>query len=365
MSRALLLPLAAAALLSAAPASHAQATTLQGLGVPGGGGAGAFQRSWEDLSPPTLGQTAPLGVAVQPGNPDWIVVNTSLEGICYSGNGGQTWHNNRLDFDLQPGRPSWWVTDVAFRPSAPHEMVAVTMSGAFWSTDAGVHWYETSGQRPEDALEVRAHPLDDAAAAAAGLDGNLWVYDWNTRTWPHRRPVDLSSSLLSIDFNVEQPAWLYIAHQNSPLWVSDDLGQTFRKYNRGLPAFTRLVRSDPQYGSWAHAASAGDLYHTTDGPYGANGGSWVKVGAGLPGTDILSLIYHPTHPELMFAGLVDHGVYFSIDRGLHWRPVGTQGMNHLTVVDLEISPDDPGHLYVASHGGSSTEGGVYRLRIRP
>ncbi len=363
MSPKHLLPLAAALLTGAA--LPAQAVSTQGLGTPGGGGAGAFARTWEDLSPPILSQTSPLGVAVQPGNPDWIVVNTSLQGIAYSGDGGHSWHHNYLDFYIDNQTPSWWVNDVAFRPSAPNEAVAVTMSGAYWSTDGGVHWFKTAGQRPEGSFEVRAHPLDDAVAVAAGQSGKLWVYDWNTRTWPHSRPVDLSSTLLSVDFDLNNPAWLYVAHQNNPLWVTDDLGVTMRKYNRGLPAFTRLVRSDPELASYAHATSGGDLYRTTDGPTGASGGSWQQRGLGLPGTDILSLIHHPTRPELMFAGLVDHGVYFSLDRGASWRPVGIQGMSHTTVVDLEISWDDPQHLYAACHGGLATEGGVYRLRIRP
>jgi hypothetical protein len=169
--------------------------------------------------------------------------------------------------------------------------------------------------------------------------------------------------LLGLDFDTN--GWLYLAHSTSPLYTTPDLGLTYRRFGRGLPTLVPAhdVVCDPQIPGRAHVVSDKKLYVTDDGPDGASGGTWNETGVGLPDVDILSLIHHPAHPDIMFAGTVDHGVFISLDRGLTWRSMGLNGMTHTSAVDLAVSEDDPEYLYAACHSGGPGSGGLFRIRI--
>jgi hypothetical protein len=358
----LLLP---SALISVAltAAISAQNVSTQNVAPPSGGSAGGVGMIWQDVSPAALAQTSPLSVAVQPNNGNRIVVTTPFEGIHYSGNGGQTWHHNYLDFYIDDWTPSWWVNEVVYRPTAPNEMVAITMSGTYWSDDNGAHWYSTAGQRPEGSLDLAAN-TNGTAAAAADMFGNLWIYDWNTRTWPSSFNVGGATILTSVDFDSD--GWLYVGGDCNPaVWTTPDLGATWHKFGRNLPGDVHDVLCDPEISGRSHIISNKQLYVTNDGPSGGINASWAPSGMGLPATDILSLIHHPTRPQIMFAGTLQDGVYISQNRGANWKPIGTTGMSHTAVVGMSICADDPQWLYAACHSNSAAAGAIYRLRLQP
>lgn len=349
-------------LLLSAPAVSQQ-FTFDGAGCEPGHFGFTSGLSWEDITPVQMAGNGPLSVTTQPGNPDRIVVSSALEGVYVTSNGGHNWHHNYLDFDTGPYYPSWWVNDVIFRPTAPNEALAMTMSGTFWSDDGGLHWFATNGQRPEGSIQAVSSD-DGTVAVAGGIFGDIWVYDWNSRTWTQRNSNSTTYLVTGVDLDLNGE--LYITHDTSPVLTSPDYGLTTYRFGNGLPQFTAAHDPvcDPQIPERAMLVSDNRLWVTNEGPNYQGGGRWHETGLGLPGTDILSLIHHPTWPNVMFAGLVDHGVYVSIDRGYSWHPLGTDGMHHTSVVDLSISEDDPSWLIAASHSGASTDGGVYRLRLR-
>jgi hypothetical protein len=315
---------------------------------------------WEEISPSWLTQTSPLQVAVQPGNPSCIIVTSPWQAVMVTQDGGLTWSNPYNDFVYDPAYPTWWVSDVAFNPAAPNQVVAVTLAGAYWSDDSGRNWYRCADPTAGACNFLALSP--NGTAVAGGLFGDLFVYDWVSRTWPMENEISDGTMLTQLSFDAGDPSWLHIANEGDIFWTTPDLGVTLSKNGRNLPDNTWAVVCDPEIPGRAHATVGPDLYLTTTGPVG---GTWVASGTGLPGTRIMSLIHHPRHPNVMFAGTIDTGVFCSPDRGTTWHPVGLRGMNHGTVVDLAISPDDPRYLYATCHAGSSSEGGFYRLRIRP
>jgi hypothetical protein len=347
--------LAAAALTCAATA---QAPSVQNQTPPSGGNAGGFGMVWEDVSPPTLASTSPTSINAQPGGIQNLIVGTAFEGICRSSNQGMSWSNNFLDFYINDFTPSWWVNDVAFRSTAPNEVVAITMSGAYWSDNHGLNWNKCSYPRPEGSFSVECNPAG-TAAVAGGQSGNIWIFDWSSRTWTSEA-VPGATFVTDVDFAAD--GWLYTASNSSPaVWTSPDLGATWQKCGANLPGSAGKLECDPEIVGRAHVISGGELYVTNDGPIR---GSWNRTGFGLPQNEILSFIHHPTHPQVMFAGTWYDGVYVSQDYGATFRPIGTTGMTHLGVVDLTIHPEDPSWLFAACHSNSAADGGVFRLNIQ-
>ncbi len=79
----------------------------------------------------------------------------------------------------------------------------------------------------------------------------------------------------------------------------------------------------------------------------------VWQGLGPDGASGAVVRFHPTQPDVLFAGTTS-GVYRSTDGGLHWNFSG-QGMGTPWVSALEIAPSDPAVLYAGT-----SDHGVYR-----
>ena len=358
--KALLLSTVPAALLLAGTMA-AQGPAVQTAGVATDLASRPFGASWVDLSPPWLSQSAPLAIAIQPGDPDRILLGTAHRGVVWTANGGVSWNNAYLDFYINDYTPSWWVTDIAFNPALPSEVIATTLAGTYWSDDTGQTWFPFTSGDPGAALAVASSP-DGTKAMVAGFFGSLWTYDWNTRVWAPPVTVLANTLLMDLSFDAENPAWAWIGTAGSPsLWTTPD-GSTLNKLGNNLPAPVSALACDPTIPGRAHAASGPLLYLQTNGPTGGPASPWVSTGNGLPGTDIMCLAYNPADPERMYMGLIDHGVYHSPNRGLDWMSMGTRGMTHLRTLDV-VASEDGRYLYACGHSGSEWEGGFYRLRI--
>jgi photosystem II stability/assembly factor-like uncharacterized protein len=87
------------------------------------------------------------------------------------------------------------------------------------------------------------------------------------------------------------------------------------------------------------------IFKTTD--YGA---SWTRITGGIPDGDPVYVVREdPKNPNLLYAG-TEFGVYFSVDGGGNWAPMG-QGLPTVSVHDLIIHPRD-GDLIAGTHGRS-------------
>lgn len=97
--------------------------------------------------------------------------------------------------------------------------------------------------------------------------------------------------------------------------------------------------------------SHGGLFRSDDG-----GRSWDKVGAtgDLQGTDFMSLVPHPTRPEVVFAGGHGLGVVKSTDGGDSWER-SDEGIDGTDIHALAINQRQPDYVFAYSAGH-----GVYR-----
>jgi photosystem II stability/assembly factor-like uncharacterized protein len=120
---------------------------------------------------------------------------------------------------------------------------------------------------------------------------------------------------------------LFAGVLSGQLYQSLDGGFTWQDLSAGLPAGTVWVRAlalspDFERDGTLFAGLDGGVIQSTDG-----GRSWRPVNAGLPlkadGTpaSVLSLALSPDYATdgTLFVGLVDYGVYRSVDGGESWE----------------------------------------------
>ncbi len=316
---------------------------------------------WGDISPPWFQDSCPTQIAFRPGSKESLFVGSTFDGLLYSLNGGKDWYRNYHDFYIDEYTASWWVRDVVFCDADPQNGLAVTMAGTYWSDDGGMSWYPHGWPSP-GMSHMAINAPDSLKAVVSGYTGDLWIYDWATRSFDMPIPVPGAASVLGISFDQSTPPMLYIGTTNSYVYRTDDLGQRFQSFGGGLPATVLTVVADPAVPGLVKAAAGPNLYTTN--PAKTRAPLWFPIGNGLPGAEIMCLVHDPVDPDRMFAGFVDLGIYVSVDRGQNWEEFSFSWIVHKTIVDLAINPENPGFLLAAGHSGSSVNGGLYKIPIR-
>jgi photosystem II stability/assembly factor-like uncharacterized protein len=214
--------------------------------------------------------------------------------------------------------------------------------GIFLSSDAGVTWQHRGWRE-----YIRTFYTE------AGPDGTLWSACGNGVL----RSTDGGASWrVTTGWNVTEVLKVKVDPSNSRrvyaataygLIASTDRGETWRYRMQGVARrFTSDVcidRSDPK--NLLLATELGVFRSTSAGE------RWEPTG--LSATDTRTIIQHPSHPRVFWAGTEDHGVWRSLDGGRTWS-MSNAGLGHLTVYAIAIEQPE-GPLYIGTHGG-----GVYR-----
>jgi len=79
-------------------------------------------------------------------------------------------------------------------------------------------------------------------------------------------------------------------------------------------------------------------------------GRWTALGPGNIGGRTRTLVIHPNHPEIMWAGGVSGGVWKTDDAGQSWLPVSDRLAN-IAVNSMAIDPSNPDVLYIGTGEG--------------
>lgn len=240
------------------------------------------------------------GIARHPTDPETVFVGTEPPMVFVSTDDGSSFEPCEGIEDL-PNRSSWTffhdpfraghVHGFAIHPDRPERVFAGVEHGALIHTpDGGTTWHEALAG--EDLHRVAIDPADpDRILAAAG--SGLHVSPNGGRSWG--RIDDLRGKYLhAVVFDPADPAivYVYADEDESPVYRSDDGGETWSPAGEGLPA--------------ARPA------------------------------DTLRL--HPDDPAvLVYVGDVDEGsrVFVSTDRAEKWEPIGLEIPK---VWRLEVAP---------------------------
>jgi len=140
-------------------------------------------------------------------------------------------------------------------------------NGVHRSTDGGRTWRILTSWRTEEILCIAPDPVDSAILYAA------------------------------------TPFGVFKTTDDGATWCNKKNG--FRKW------FIQKLIIDRDDRKVLYAASEDDLYRSSDA-----GERWVPMNVGGP--EILALLQHPAHPDILLAGQEDEGIRFSTDRGATW-----------------------------------------------
>ena len=95
---------------------------------------------------------------------------------------------------------------------------------------------------------------------------------------------------------------------------------------------------------------------TQDGPYRSNDGGerWERLGFPERGAVVWSLVFHPTNPKIMYAGLAPVGLFRSTDGGDTWHKLaGAVSPEHCPMgfptrtIGIAVDPGRPDDIYAA------------------
>lgn len=244
-------------------------------------------------------------VLLDPSNSDVIYVaapgplwsDGTQRGLFKSTDAGKTW-NKVLYINEKTG-----VADVELDPSNPSVLYATTWefrrlpyafnsggngSGIYKSTDGGATWKElTNGLPPKPFGRV-------ALALAPSAPSQLWAI---------------------------------VESENTGLYISSDAGATWKQQSAtsnitSRPFYFSTLEVDPKDPKRVYRPAFSFAY-SSDGGYSfaeaSNEGGWIH-------SDHHALWIHPVNTNIMYLG-TDGGVYYSLDRGVHWKfvnnlPVG-------------------------------------------
>lgn len=298
-------------------------------------------------------------------------------GLFRSEDRGETWSWERSGID--PYHDGHWGEHYLMHLTAHGDRVyATTMSGLLYSTDGGQTWtmLETdfSGERRTHLHGLAMEPGNpdvvyvgtgrlNAGGKPDAIEGtHLWKSTDGGGSWRELTngfPTDRDSVVQQVVVSPHDPATVYVAtnardylHGGNPPGVglgvlkSTDAGASWRSVDIPENNVNALAidAGDPET---VYAATPTGMYRSEDG-----GGDWTWQMV----RTVRGLVTHPTRPGVVFAGLDDGAVEVSVDGGGSFHDTGLDAgapvpySNRGGVWWLEFDAD-AGLLYAASDGG--------------
>ncbi|MDX2173592.1 MAG: T9SS type A sorting domain-containing protein [Bacteroidota bacterium] len=151
---------------------------------------------------------------------------------------------------------------------------------------------------------------------------------------------------------------IYVLHPGSVRKTTNG-GATWTNVTNGLPAgnatFITIKPTDPNT-AWVTVSgytSGSKVYQTVDG-----GATWMNISSNLPNLPANCSVYEPGSNDRIYIGM-DLGIYYKDNSSTNWTLYNT-GLPNVVVMDMEISPADPGKIFAATFGR-----GVYTADFVP
>jgi len=294
--------------------------------------------SWEVLTDnlPTLGVS---DLKINPNYPDSMYLATGTRdvwwetysvGVLRSADGGYTWEETGLSFDIIQTRQ---VNEIIMDPQNSNILLAATSSGLYKTTNAGVDWTLVLGGNIKD-LEYRPGDFSIIYASSFNYFGGAIVFQ-------STNSGDSFGIIQDIGFNSSQVNRITIgvtpADPDMVYLLCSDASSS---------GFYGVYMSEDNGSSWTHTSAGTNL----------NLLGWAAGGndVGGQGWFTLSLAVSPTDPYHIYVGGVN--IWQSFDSGeswdlnAHWLGWGGADYVHADIHNLVYNPLDQ-VLYTSNDGG--------------
>jgi photosystem II stability/assembly factor-like uncharacterized protein len=308
------------------------------------------ETDWSPLGEPGVGGRI-TGLAIDPFDPDRILVGGDLLGAGVSVDAGATWQPT---FGLTNGELSRFT----FHPSVPGEVWVGTMGGPFVSFDGGRTWQGRRNGMPAPLRIGYSAPIDEILVDPAAPD-RLLAFGGSHREWDAPGTVG-----------------------RGVVWESRDHGTTWAALATVGDGANLVDATWLADGTLLVAALGKGVFRSADG-----GRTWSATSTGLPHNGVRALAAHPTDRSAAWVALgagpgsppAAGGVWRSADGGRTWSPSGT-GLDLVAPTRpqaefapryhvLAVAPSDPDVLLTANlaYGAEavyrSTDGGRSWLQV--
>ncbi|MGH3681585.1 MAG: WD40/YVTN/BNR-like repeat-containing protein, partial [Natronosporangium sp.] len=342
----------------------------QHVGLYSSGNLGATWTPLHDASWPIL---VVDDIAVDPADPDTILVATDANGVHRSTDGGQTWEIGVGGSGSLAGR------SLAFAPGSSTTLVLGTSSlGVFRSTDGGDSFVQSATGISELGLNSIAVNPQDSDELAVGFEGQndggvLSSTDgggsWELEPVP---PTRYNTVLFAPDGTLYAisggpssiaPEGLY---RRSAGGSWDSLGPDQGTLFESDLTVLQLSQSDPDLimlagSDFGVAGSEATIWRSAD-----RGETWTKTYEQHTSAFVtdLSIVADGTDQRMMAGwftfsgGPIGAGLH-SVDGGQTWQPSTGLPGGFLRDIRLCASPSDPATAYLSIHTSSST-GALFR-----
>jgi photosystem II stability/assembly factor-like uncharacterized protein len=314
-------------------------------------------------------------------------------GLWTSQDGGKSWSQVE-------GLRGQSIRSFAQAPSDPRILFAGTLDGVFRSTDRGATWIQIS---PAGSLEI--HEVESLAVDPQDpgiLYAGTWHLPWKTedggKSWQNiKKGIIEDSDVFSIILDPAKPHTVFLS-ACSGIYKSENAGESFRKIE-GIPSTarrTRVLMQDPSNRDVVYAGTTEGLYKSTnagktfEAMTGADvivndvfvdpndgdrvllatdrggvlasedgGKSFAAANVGFSGRKVGALLVDRSHPEDLYAGVVNDkgygGAFVSHNGGRAWQQIG-DGLDGRDIFALAQSAEGT-VLAGTSHGMFALEAG--------
>jgi photosystem II stability/assembly factor-like uncharacterized protein len=305
-------------------------------------------------------------IAINPQDSNMIYALTTYSiGVLKSTDGGQRWTQ------INQGIHSYSLYQLTVHPKDPKILyLGAGGAGLYKSTDRGASWVEMNeGLQNTDIGTLILHPHDPEtvyAVTSTGLfkspnGGKSWIAlnqgDNFTSSQQYQSLVVLPTTPPT--FFLASSTGLYTRQEGDGGWVPVGeplIGKKISALARD-PQTGRLYAAVVRRGETTQTLREGGLFVSEDG-----GKSWTRLGQGLEGDWIRSILIDPVDPQTLYLTTSGRGILKSRDGGKSWKEINVG----LTETDrdfraLVMDPHDPKLLYAGSHGNwiyQSRDGGA-------
>jgi photosystem II stability/assembly factor-like uncharacterized protein len=236
-------------------------------------------------------------LARAPSDSATLYAGAGSRGLYRTANGGLTWTRTALD-------SQWYAVPLAVDPRSEMTVYVAQYDGLIKSSDGGEMWTQS---RMFDA-GISSLVFAGATLYVGTWGGEIWTTDDGGGNWQLLHAFGGPQGISAIQVDPGSPSVLYASWiESGPapggyiphggVFKSTDAGLNWQSVENGLGVTTLVMNLENPSVLYA-AVVRGQVLRSTNA-----GASWLSVGEGLPEGWISALLFSPTAPSTLYAGV--------------------------------------------------------------
>jgi len=272
-------------------------------------------------------------------------------GVFTSDDGGLEWRL-RANQEALLGRN---LNSLMTASASGELLFAASEDAVLKSTDGGKAWSAitikpkiTTGKTAPRFAKLRIHTLrviqlDKKLTLFAGTQSGLYRSSDGGAAWERVVFAGLTGVPVLAVYAPPRESTRVAVRTKDYLFISDDLGRTWRQANLALNTYYVYDVAVPiDVDAPLLAATSRGVLQSLDG-----GAHWAIVENGVPAATVNSVRFHPERK--LEAYLVQYGrVYRSLDGGTSWQLFPSEGLENSSINFLWVAPEIPGRIFALS-----------------